>query len=274
MKKIKKRAKPNKKHFIVEINENIDKKVDEALILLDNGRIAQSTEIMKRLMMEHPEYHSVQYGMGVVYAFKEQYDDAIQCFSRAVSIFPYFIEAQFNLAVSLQKKLDVGNTIRAFQKVTGMGSPGEPLVIEAQGFLSRMEESIRKNDGVGIDAYLKSLDRFEKAFACMEMQKWEEAIFGFKECLSIVKKHFQSYGNMGICYAKLNKREQALAAFDRALEINPKYEIAKVNREVILSLREGEALSEDPVESVNYSRDYAAPKRSYIKEMIEAIRRK
>ena len=272
MKKIKKHKKSDRKHFIIEINADIEREVDEALKFLEKGNIDHCAIILQRLMAKHSSYHAVQYGMGLVYAFKEQYDNAIHYFKRAIDIFPYFLEAQFNLAVSYKKKLDVGNAIRAFKKVVEMGAPGNEFVMQARGFLSGMEESVRKNHGVGLDAYLRGMDNFEKAVADMEKAKWDAAIAGFKECLSIVKRHFQSYGNMGICYAQIGKRQQALAAFDKALEINPGYELAAVNRAVTLGLEEGERLSDGPVESIDYSKDYAAKKRSYIAELIKSIK--
>ncbi len=272
MKKIKKNKKSARKHFIIEINEDIEREVDEALKYLERGDIDHCAIILQRLMAKHPAYHTVQYGVGLVYAFRGQYDDAIQHFKRALDIFPYFLEAQFNLAVSYKKKLDVGNAIKAFMKVVEIGAPGNEFVMQARGFLSGMEESVRKSDGVGLDAYLRGMDKFEKAVADMEMAKWDAAIAGFKECLSIVKRHFQSYGNMGICYAQIGNRQQALAAFDKALEINPGYELAAVNRAVTLRMEEGERLSNGPVETVDYSKDYVAKKRSYIAELIKSVK--
>lgn len=272
LKKIKRSRKFIEKRFIIEIREDIDWKVDDALKMVEEGRVDEGAAMMMVLKAAHPNYHTVQYGMGVVHAFREELDEAIWCFKRAIEIFPPFLESQFNLAVAYHKKLDIGNTIKAYQKVVEMGASGNPLVAQAGGFLSMMEESVRRNDGVGLDEYLIGMERFEKAFAYMEMQKWEAAIVSFKECLSIVKRHFQSYGNMGICYGKLGKKEQALAAFDKALKINPRYELAAVNRAIALSLKEGEKIPDGPVEVVDYSKDYAAKNRSYIAERINELK--
>jgi tetratricopeptide (TPR) repeat protein len=274
MKKIKKRKKSHKKQFILEIREDVDKKVDDALKLIECGFIEGCSDLLGELMAEHPDYYMVQYGMGVVHAFRKQYDEAIRFFGKALEVFPYFLEAQFNLAVSYQKKLDVGNAIKAYRKVVEMGTRGDIMTEQAHDFLSGMEESLKKSDGVGLDAYLKGMDKFERAFTLMENQEWEAAICKFHDCLSIVKRHYQSYGNIGICYARLGKKEQALAAFDKALEINPGYEIAAVNRAVTMELEEGEQLSGERVESVDYVRDYQSKNRSYIAELLEEMRRK
>jgi tetratricopeptide (TPR) repeat protein len=274
MKKIKRRKKSHKKHFILEIKEEVDKKVDEALKLIEYGSVDHGSDLLGGLMAEHPDYYMVQYGMGVVHAFRKQYDKAIRFFGKALEEFPYFLEAQFNLAVSYQKKLDVGNAIKAYRKVVEMGASGNVMTEQARDFLSGMEESVRKSDGVGLDDYLKGMDKFERAFSLMQNQEWEAAISKFHDCLSVVKRHYQSYGNIGICYASLGKKEQALAAFDKALEINPGYEIAAVNRAVTMGLEEGERLSDGRVESVDYAKDYQAKNRSYIAELLDKIRRK
>jgi hypothetical protein len=57
-----------------------------------------------------------------------------------------------------------------------------------------------------------------------------------------------------------------------ALEINPRYELAAMNRAVTLGLAEKE-ISDGPVASIDYSKDYAARKRSYIDELIDALKR-
>jgi tetratricopeptide (TPR) repeat protein len=54
--------------------------------------------------------------------------------------------------------------------------------------------------------------------------------------------HVQSYGNLGLCYAFLGKKQEALAAFDKALTIDPKYEPAITNRALFMSQKDGEKM--------------------------------
>ena len=108
----------------------------------------------------------------------------------------------------------------------------------------------------------------------MNKQNLEKAIFYFKECIAINKnkKHPQSYGNIGICYAKLGQKEQALRAFDKALEIDPNYELAIVNRAITESLKDNEEFKVDKIESIEYYKEYPIKKRSYIQSVIEKIK--
>jgi hypothetical protein len=74
----------------------------------------------------------------------------------------------------------------------------------------------------------------------------------------------------GICW---HWREgKALECLDKALELDPEYEIAAVNRIGIEKMREGERL-EGKIESVNYYRDYQGRgKKSYIAEILGNVR--
>lgn len=261
------------KHFLIEINEEVKQSVDHALELLEKQFFQDGKRIIQNLMQKHPRNHFVQYAMGVYYALKEDYDTALEYFDNAIQIFPYFVEAYFNKAVAYQKKLDIRNMIQAFQKVVEIGNPREEHVRQAKGNLAQFEQHLLHHDGINLESYFKGMDQFEKAFEYMNNQEWEQAILHFKKCIAINPKHPQSYGNMGICYGKLGQKAQALEAFDKALEIDPNYEPAMVNRMVVESLKEGEKLPSDKVESIEYYREYPMKKKSYIQSLLQKLKR-
>lgn len=268
-----KSEKPEVKHFYAEINEEVENTVDQALAQVERGAIEKGEAIILELKKKHPRNHTVFYGLGVVHALKGQYDEGIKYFDKAIDIFPYFMEAYFNKAVACQKKLDIGNMIRAYQKVIAVGDPNDKCVQQAKSFLFDLEQQIFNDEGVNLEAYLKSMDKFEKAVSYMNNQEWEKAIFYFKECLAITKKHHQSYGNMGICHAKLGRKEDALVAFDKALDIDPNYELAMVNRLMTESLKDGEKLESGRVSSVEYLKEYPMKKRSYIQSVVQQLKK-
>ncbi|MFQ5632342.1 MAG: hypothetical protein ACE5I1_26530, partial [bacterium] len=47
----------------------------------------------------------------------------------------------------------------------------------------------------------------KKAYAAMEDRDWEEALAGFRMVLSSNPKHVQSYRNMGLCLAFLERKK-------------------------------------------------------------------
>lgn len=242
-------------HFIAEINKDIENSVNQALALVERGEIEKGESIISGLINTYSGNYYVYYGLGVVHAFKEQLDEAIKYFDKAIDIFPYLIEAHFNKGVAYKKKLDVGNAIRAFKKVVAIGNPKDNIVKQAKNFIEEMEQTVKKTEGINLDTYLEAEEKFNEAFSYMEKHEWEKAITGFKACLAKNKRHPQSYGNMGICYGQIGQRNKALEAFDRALEIDSSYGPALINRVAVESLKEGEKLGQADFQSVEYYKD-------------------
>lgn len=259
------------KPFIAEINEEVENAVDQALGLVEKGDIKKGWAIINDLRKDYPRNHMVHFGMGVIHAFSGENDEAIKCFDKAIAIFPYLIEAHFNKGVAYKKKLDVANTIKAFKEVIAIGSPEDSMVKQAKDFIEGMEENVLETNGVDLETYLGCNEIFNRAFSYMEKQEWQKAIDGFKACLIKNKRHPQSYGNMGLCYTQLGQKEEALLAFDKALEIDPAYEPAIVNRVAVESLEEGEKLESSKLDSIDYYKDFSLKKRSYLKYTLQKI---
>ena len=114
---------------------------------------------------------------------------------------------------------------------------------------------------------------FEAGFSLMEDRKWEKAIIKFNRAIKLNPDHPQSYGNMGLCYAQMGRKQDALNAFNKALQIDPEYEPAILNRTFTERLEDGEPLSHDKFKSVDYYRDYPRGKKSFIQETVDAIQK-
>ena len=99
----------------------------------------------------------------------------------------------------------------------------------------------------------------------MEAGNWEAAITKFNQSLKITPEHAQIYGNLGICYASIGKIQIALDSFDRALAIDPHYEPALLNRELVKLLEEGQCLTLK-LKSIDYYKDYSQQNGAYIRE--------
>ena len=203
----------------------------------------------------------------MINALKGQYDDAIKYFTRATDVFPYFIEAHFNKAVAYKSKLDIKNAVRSFKEVIAIGEPHDGMVKKANSFVTGLENQIMAKDNIILEQYFHAQEKFERAFSCMERKEWKKAIREFEECLMINKRHPQSYGNIGLCYAQLGRKSEAFEALDKALEIDPEYEPAIVNRAVIESLEKGEELEQEKFMSIDYYKDYPSKKKSYIESI-------
>lgn len=231
------------------------------------GEVLVSRELEAELLEEHLDIHTVQFAMGVICARKGHHDQAIARFEKAIKIFPYFVEAWFNKGFAHQKRLEIAEMIRAYQQVIELGDPAEAFVQQAKDAIKKLEQHVREDKGLSLQDYLKAMDKFNGAFAAMQRNEWENAIRGFQQVLALDTTHTQSYGNIGICYGQLGRKQEAIEALDKALELDPEYQPALQNRRIIRELKEGEKL-QAMLGTVNYYRDYSANKQPLFKRLL------
>jgi tetratricopeptide (TPR) repeat protein len=257
------------KHFITPIYPEIDEECDRILSIVESGHLSRGEDLMRELYKKYPNYHTVLYGMGVCHALQDKFEDALEFFKRAVAIFPYLTEAHFNMAMTYIKLEDIGGVVRAFREVIRVGGDKE-LISEAKRRLDDLDKMVRKLNGLNLDAFVNNSETYGEAFAALQNRQFALAVDLFRCVLSTDPKHVQSWGNLGLAYASIGERGKALECLDKALELDPEYEIAAVNRKGIEKMEEGEPL-EWEMDSVNYYRDYKG-KRSYIAEILGSIR--
>jgi tetratricopeptide (TPR) repeat protein len=258
---------PKEKRFIAPIYPEIDEECDRILSAVESGHLFTGERQMKELYKKYPNYHTVLYGMGVCCALQDKLEEAVEFFEKAVDIFPYFTEAHFNKAMAYIKLADIAGVVRGFREVIRVGGD-EDLVSEAKRRLDDLERTVVKLNGFSLDTYLKNSDTFDKAFTALQNREFGSAISLFKRVLETDPKHVQLWGNLGLAYASIGEKGKALECLDKALELDPEYEIAAVNRIGIEKMGDGERL-EAEIDSVNYYRDYKVRgKKSYIAETI------
>jgi tetratricopeptide (TPR) repeat protein len=151
-------------------------------------------------------------------------------------------DVYYDRAKTQMSLLQIDKAIACLRKVIeldgGRGSVGR----QAKADLDALASSIRKSSGLTLDGYMKNAARFKYAFGCLMDGGFEEAIRGFNAVLESEPRHVQSHGNLGLAYAALGDKVAAIRHLDKAIELDPAYEPAIDNRQVILALKPGEKL--------------------------------
>ncbi len=248
-------------HFIAEVNPEVQEAMNEVLDRAMAGEKGTAFQEMERLLAENPRNHDVCYGMGCLFAISGKNAEAIPWFEKAISIFPYMGEAHFNLAIAYQRTGKIGRMITAFRNAVKCGDPQEEYHQTARSQLETAKTAIRRNEGVDLDSYVASSEKFDAAFDLMENHQWEAALKGFRAAARRNEKNAPTHGNMGLCLAQLGRKAEALAAFDRAIEINPKYEPAIRNRVLVEHMQEGIPLAGVGYESINFFEEQLEKRR-------------
>lgn len=235
--------------FVMRVDEQVEDETDQALHLIAGGQQSEGEARVRQLYEDNPDLACTQYAMGVVYLTKDEPEQAIPYFEQAVETFPYFAEAHYNLSACYGTTLQLTKAIRSLQQARDLAPVDGAVHTQAQARLREFAESIPGTEGVDLDAFLEAGDAFDRGFEAMNAGDTRQAVTEFQECLRLNPTTHQAYGNLGICYGKLGMRDKAAAMLDKALEINPDYELARWNRESLDRLADGEDL---PTASIEY----------------------
>lgn len=100
-----------------EVRPDLDKQCDLALQHIDNGEVEEAKAMTKELYKSHPEYHTINYLVGVCYIQDEAYADAIPFFEKAIAIYPPFTEAYYNLGTLYRQTGMLPQSITCYKKV-------------------------------------------------------------------------------------------------------------------------------------------------------------
>lgn len=229
-------------------------------MMVEAGNVEAGETIIRSLMKENADLYSIHFAMGTIHGVKEQHDEAIACFDKSIAIYPYFIDCWFNRALTAQKKMDIIEMIASLRKVIELGEKSDEVVVMAKGLLGNFEQITYKETGLELDDYIGSLKQFNDAFELMQNRQWEKAIAGYKDVIITNSTAPQAFGNMALCYAHLNENEKAIEAFDKAIAIDPLYEPAIINKEILKkTIARGLEFSETQPQTkvIEYMKDYS-----------------
>ncbi len=251
------------KRFTVEVMPEVDELCDAALNLAEKGALAEAEAALEQIRRQHPQYHSVFYGLGVCHGLRGDLDQAIACFERAVEIFPLFAHAHYNLGSAYSQKINIERAVRAYENAIAADGRDGQVGSKARKHLDEFEAICLKN-GVSLATHIDNLRIFDQAFAALRNTHYQVAINLFAQILKTEKNHVQSYGNMGLAYAGLGNKQKALECLDQAIQIDPDYEPALVNRLVVENLGEGETLSPIARREVSYYSEFRLGNKSHL----------
>lgn len=237
------KATPPDGHFLIELNPEVEKAVNSAMELCERGKTDAAWAQVTLLHRDHPENHMVCYAMGVLHALKNEHNKAVKWFDKAITIYPYFVEAHFNKAVAYQKQFKIAEAVYAYRKVVELGDSNDTPARKARSFLDNMAVATLRSEGVELDTYIESMSLFDQSFKLMELRDWSGALTGFQASAAKHDRNAPTHGNMGLCLAELGYKAQALAELDRALAIDPQYEPASSNRAIVECMMEGVPLN-------------------------------
>lgn len=258
------------KDFLIEINPELDEMCDIISNDIENGDLVSAVDKIADIDRLYPHHHQVKFLQGVVAIQKDNLKEAIACFEEAIQIFPYFSGALHNLGCAYRRTVRLNKAVNCFKQVVEYEGISD-LGLLAQKELDSLKSIIKKNCNLSLEDYLEQEELFNKAFSCLQEKQYESALSLFKEVLKLKPNHVQSYGNMGIAYGMLGDCVNALDCFDKALLLDPDYDVARTNRKVFEYLFNEEEIDDSQImmQEVRY---YENNPEDRVKLLVEKLR--
>jgi tetratricopeptide (TPR) repeat protein len=173
--------------------------LQQALAHYQQGRYIEANQVLGEALRAQPRDPRLWHLAGTTAQAMGKRDGAEQCWRRAISLAPDYIEAYYNLGLLMQ--LD--------------GKLDEAVVIYRDG-LRQAPEHARTLNNLGTT--LMQLDRTEEARPC------------FERAIAIDPRYDKAHRNLGRAYAHLGRLEEAQRVLQHAAEITPEQERAQCYR--------------------------------------------
>ncbi len=142
--------------------------------------------------------------LGEAYAGKGQLDKAIDCFNRAIVIYPKLAEAYSNIGIAYSRK----------------GQPDKALF-----FFNRLV-AIRPD-------YFKAYYNLGKIYG--QVKQFDKAIYNFNKAIALNRYHAESYNYLGLAGFITGDIDKAIEQYLKAVRLKPEYAEAHYNLGVAYS---------------------------------------
>ncbi len=185
-------------------------RLKRAKALFNEGRLEESLTGLEAILNRDPEDAEALYNMGLVYAKMGNYKEAIDRFKRVIGIEPG------NPGAHLQAGLIyfVGG---AYEEAKGEFEAVIAIAPESKEAGRAREELLSVEKRTVVAQY------FKQASESREKKEFEAALSMAQKILSIEPENIFALYDLAVTYHLMEKKEEAIDALRKALEINPGY---------------------------------------------------
>ncbi|WP_231465068.1 MULTISPECIES: tetratricopeptide repeat protein [unclassified Pedobacter] len=183
---------------------------------------------------QNPNTADAFYTLGTKYYAEQQYDLAIDNYTKAIVLSPKFANAYLNRGVCYKKKEQYTEAFADYAKVIQL-NPKEPAVYKNQGIIYE----IQKNYELAVTNYTKAIELGGKEYQDLYIYRgnmycdWEKpdlALADFQTSVKLFPQDATGYNNIGYVYSIKENFTQAITNYTKALELDPKYLLSYIGR--------------------------------------------
>ncbi|MCO6451916.1 MAG: tetratricopeptide repeat protein [Caldilineales bacterium] len=172
----------------------------------------------------------------------KRFDEAYEVMSEAVTLEPHNPILWHNKGLVAGYTSQTGQALRDSEKALALNPPQHQRA-EVQERVTFMQEIVQqelalRGPDFTIEQLIEQQSEMRQAMDDMEADRWPEAEQRYRKVIAMADCLPQPWGNLGIALMMQRRFDEAEAAFNRALEVDPDYNLAKRNLKMLHSTRE------------------------------------
>jgi tetratricopeptide (TPR) repeat protein len=180
--------------------------------------------------------------LGNALAMLQDFEGSYKALSRALEVRPEDANTWYNRALSCQFTTRTGQALRDMERAIELESNPRSRRIYEKALASTQKivdkQIALRGPGFTLDQLIEEQTRFQHGIKLMQAEKWAEAEAVFRGVIEMGAVPPQPWANLAGCLIMQEQYDEAEEALSRALEIEPGYELARRNLEILPYIRE------------------------------------
>ncbi|MGP0090120.1 MAG: tetratricopeptide repeat protein [Xanthobacteraceae bacterium] len=212
------------------------------------GRLAEAEQIYRRILQAQPEQFDCLHLLGVVYAQRGDFAEAVRQIDAALRINPNVAAVHNNRGGALLELQRPDEALASYERSIAL----KPNFAEAfYGRGNAFRQLQRPHEALAsYDRAIALRPNYPEAynnqgFLLWELKRPDEALASYDRAIALKPDYPEAFNNRGIALRELKRPDEALASYDRAIALKPNHAEAFNNRGIVLweLKRPDEALS-------------------------------
>ncbi|MGB4768804.1 MAG: tetratricopeptide repeat protein [Candidatus Saccharimonas sp.] len=192
-----------------------------AIINLGLNNLSKAEDLLLKVDKASANYYETANTLGLVYLIQKKFDLALDCFQESVKNNNSYTHAKNNIAVTYESTGKKEQAIKQYEKVIEEDSNYETAYNNLFNILVQDGNIDRAYKLISSARHLSTPDneiQFRIAWSQMCLSRFDSAIQEYQRVLEILPGNSNTLNNIGFCYQKLGKVNEAVVYFEKALK--------------------------------------------------------
>ena len=160
-----------------------------------------------------------------------RFTESISAFNRALEMNSNDAEALNNKGYVLMKLGEYGDAMTFFDKAVKAEKGFKPALENLKKVRARLMLDPVPDNGLSFMERMGKIEKFyKKGIRAFERHQFKKALSAFDELLKFSPYDEEAWNDRGLSLGKLGRIREAVQSFERAVALNPEYEVAISNR--------------------------------------------